>query len=66
MRITLMLDDDLVDEARRLTGIEETTALVRAGLEELIARETARRLVALGSTMPDATAPPRRRQRRNR
>ena len=44
MRTTLNLDDDLVALARRLTGIEEKTALVHAGLEALIARESARRL----------------------
>jgi hypothetical protein len=33
-----------------LTGIREKTALVRAGLEALIARESARRLAALGGT----------------
>ena len=36
-----------LDEARRLTRIDQKTALVRAGLEELIARESARRLAAL-------------------
>jgi Arc/MetJ family transcription regulator len=61
MRTTLILDDDLVARARRLTGIAEKTALVRAGLEALIAREAGRRLAALGGTMPDLTAPPRRR-----
>ena len=63
MRSTLNIDDDLLEEARRLTGIEEKTALVRAGLEALIAREGARRLAALGGTMPDAKAGRRRRSR---
>ena len=66
MRTTLILDDDLVARARRLTGIAEKTALVRAGLEALIAREAGRRLAALGGTMPDLTAPPRRRPGRRR
>jgi Arc/MetJ family transcription regulator len=61
MRTTLILDDALLEQARQLTGIEEKTALVRAGLEALIAREAARRLAALGSTMPDLEAIPRRR-----
>ena len=61
MRTTLVLDDALVEEARALTGIEEKTALVRAGLEALIARESARRLAALGGTMPHLTPVPRRR-----
>jgi len=61
MRTTLILDDVLLDRARRLTGIAEKTALVHAGLEALIAREAARRLAALGGTMPRARAAPRRR-----
>jgi Arc/MetJ family transcription regulator len=66
MRTTLILDDALVERARRLTGIDEKTALVRAGLEALIAREAARRLAALGGTMPDLVAAPRRRPARRR
>ena len=46
---------------RRLTGIDEKTALVHAGLEALIARAAARRLAALSGSMPDLTAVPRRR-----
>jgi len=66
MRTTLILDDALVERARRLTGIAEKTALVRAGLEALIAREAARRLAALGGTMPDLALAPRRRPARRR
>ena len=61
MRTTLNLDDDLVTRARRLTGIEEKTALLHAGLEALIARESARRLAALGGSQPGLRAPRRRR-----
>jgi Arc/MetJ family transcription regulator len=61
MRTTLNLNDDLVTRARRLTGIEEKTALVHAGLEALIARESARRLAALGGSQPGLRAPRRRR-----
>jgi hypothetical protein len=64
MRTTLILDDALVERARRLTGIDEKTALVRAGLEALIARAAARRLAALSGTMPDLTPAPRRRPAR--
>ena len=64
MRSTLNIDDDLVEEARRLTGIKEKTALVRAGLEALIAREIGRRLAALGGTQPDFEAAPRQRAQR--
>jgi Bacterial antitoxin of type II TA system, VapB len=61
MRTTLILDEKLVDRARALTGIEEKTALVHAGLEALIAREAAKRLAALGGTEPQLGPVPRRR-----
>lgn len=61
MRTTLILDDALIERARRLTGIDEKTALVHAGLEALIARAAARRLAALSGSMSDLTAVPRRR-----
>jgi len=61
MRTTIILNDALVEEARRLTGLTEKTALVHAGLEALIARESASRLADLGGTDPGATAGPRRR-----
>lgn len=61
MRTTLILDDALLARARHLTGLTEKTALVHAGLKALIAHEAARRLAALGGTMPKLAAPPRRR-----
>lgn len=48
MRTTLNIDDDLLEKAARLTGITEKTSLVRLGLQVLIARESAKRLVGLG------------------
>ena len=50
MRTTLNIDDALLREASRLTGVSEKTSLVRLGLEALIARESARRLARLGGT----------------
>jgi Arc/MetJ family transcription regulator len=61
MRTTLNLNAELLDTAVRLTGIKEKTALVHAALEALIARESARRLAALGGTMPKLRSIPRRR-----
>jgi len=61
MRTTLNLDDALIEEARRVTGLRAKTAIVHAGLEALIARENARRLAALGGSEPDLGAIPRRR-----
>ena len=48
MRTTLNLDGRLVEEAQRLTGITEKTALLRAGLEALIGQASARLLAAQG------------------
>lgn len=61
MRTTMILNEALIEEARRLTGLTEKTAIVHAGLEALIARESARRLAELGGSAPDATAGRRRR-----
>ena len=63
MRTTLNIDAALLTEAERLTRIREKTALVRAGLEALIARESAKRLAALGGTEPAFRAGRRRRPR---
>jgi Arc/MetJ family transcription regulator len=61
MRTTLILDDELVERARDLTGLKKKTAMVHAGLEALIARESARRLAALGGSERRLRQPPRRR-----
>jgi Arc/MetJ family transcription regulator len=61
MKTTLNIDDKLLAEAARFTGIKEKTALVNAGLKALITREAGRRLAALGGTDPKAKAGPRRR-----
>ena len=63
MRTTLELDDDLVEQARKLTGLIELEALVQEALKALIARESAKRLALLGGTEPQAKAPPRWRPR---
>jgi len=61
MKTTMILNDALLKRALELTGLKEKTAAVHAGLEALIARESARRLAKLGGTMPDLTLAPRRR-----
>lgn len=66
MKTTLNIDDDLLADARRLTKIHEKTALVRAGLQALIARESARRLAALGGTERALRPASRRRPARSR
>lgn len=66
MRTTLNLDEDLMKEAGRLSGIREKTALVRAGLQALISRESARRLAILGGSERGLRPIPRRRARKAR
>jgi Arc/MetJ family transcription regulator len=61
MRTTLIIEDELVERARELTGIDEKTALVHAGLQALIARESALRLAAMGGSQPELRSIPRRR-----
>ena len=61
MRTTLNIDDEMLDKASRLTGVKEKTALVRLGLEALIARESSRRLAKLGGTEKGLRPIPRRR-----
>lgn len=62
MRATLNVDDELVARASELTGIRERTALVRMGLEALIAQASARRLAKLGGTEKQLRPPRRRRE----
>ncbi len=61
MRTTVNLDEELVEEARRLTGLTEQTALIHEGLRALIERESARRLVRLGGSESALESVPRRR-----
>lgn len=61
MRTTVTVDDELVARARSLSGVSETSALMRQGLQTLVRVEAARRLAALGGSDPDAAAAPRRR-----
>lgn len=60
MRTTLNIEDNLIEQATKITGIKEKTALVKLGLEALIARESARRLAKLGGTQKQLQAIPRR------
>lgn len=63
MRTTINLDDQLLGEAQRITGMKERTALIHAGLRALIERESARRLAKLGGSEPGLKPVPRRRPR---
>ena len=62
MRTTVNIDDELMEAARKLIGIEEKAVLLRAGLKALIEQESARRLAKLGGSEPKLSSVSRRRQ----
>lgn len=64
MRTTLNINDELLEKARRLSGLKEKTAVVHAGLEALVALESARRLAALGGSEGQLRSVRRRRSAR--
>ena len=61
MRTTINLDDELLEAARRITGLDGRTALVNEGLRALVERESARRLARLGGSEEQLQPIPRRR-----
>ena len=61
MRTTINIDDDLLAEAQRLTGVKERTQIIRDALVALIERESALRLARLSGSEPDLAVPGRRR-----
>ena len=61
MRTTLNINDETLGKAAEVTGVKEKTTLVHMGLEALIAKESAKRLAALGGTEPQLRPVPRRR-----
>jgi Arc/MetJ family transcription regulator len=60
VRTTINLDDQLLDAARRITGMERRTDLIQEGLWALIERESARRLARLGGSEAQLHPVPRR------
>lgn len=63
MKITVNIDDHLLEQAQRLTGLKSRSALIREGMRALVERENARRLARLGGTEPQLKSVPRRRVR---
>lgn len=61
MRTTLTIDDELLEKAMNISGLNEKPALIRESLKALIEREAAKRLAALGGSEPGFEVPPRRR-----
>lgn len=61
MRTALVIDENLLAEAQRLTGLKEKAELMREALTALIERESARQLAKLGGIDPELNEIPRRR-----
>jgi len=53
MRVTINLDEKLLEEAREITGLTERTTLIHRGLRALIHRDASRRLALLEGSQPD-------------
>ena len=66
MRATIEIDDDLLREARRLTKVRHTRALVHEALRPFVLDTALRQIAALGGTMPGLKVAPRRRFRGKR
>ena len=64
MKTTVILKEDLLNEASRLTDIKGKTALIHAGLKALIAQASRRRLVSLGGTEKKLKVVSRRRSQK--
>lgn len=64
MRTTVTLDDDLVADAVAYSGVPDKSKLINLALDAYIRRMAAKRLVALGGTMPDLVVPARNSLRR--
>jgi len=60
MRTTVTLDDDLLDQAHKISGLTERSQLLRQALLALVQRESAQRLALLGGTEPQLKAAARR------
>ncbi|MBS3927639.1 MAG: type II toxin-antitoxin system VapB family antitoxin [Sphingomonadales bacterium] len=56
-----MSDHELWKQAELISGVKDRSELEHRVLTEFIQREAGRQLAALGGTMPNATAAPRRR-----
>ena len=61
MRTTLTLDDQLLAQAQKISGLTKRSQLLREALLALVQRESAHRLAQLAATEPQLTDIPRHR-----
>jgi Arc/MetJ family transcription regulator len=61
MRTTVTIDNDLYEEALRVSKLSKPSELVSESLQALIKQEKAKRLVVLGGSLPEFVTPVRNR-----
>lgn len=61
MRITVNIDNELLEQAQKLTNITSKSELVRRALKALVEKESAWRLAKMGGSQPDLKPVTRRR-----
>jgi Arc/MetJ family transcription regulator len=57
MRTTLTIDDQLLEQAQKISGLTDRTQLLREALLALVQRESAHRLAQLGGFEPQLVEP---------
>ncbi len=62
-KMTFNIQEDLLEDASKATGMKEKTALIHYGLKELIRKNAIKRLVERAGTDPKASVFPRKRPR---
>jgi len=60
MRTTINIDDDAFAKAKAFFGDMKPGEMINVALKEMVQRESAKRLAALGGSDPSASAPSRR------
>jgi len=61
MRTRVVLNDELFEKAKQMTGVAGKSELLHKALQSLVHLEASRRLAALGGTMPEPEDMPRTR-----
>ncbi|GHT79982.1 hypothetical protein FACS1894104_5320 [Actinomycetota bacterium] len=61
MRTTVFLDDNLVAEAKRLTGNNKTSRVLQEALREFVEKRNREWLATMGGSIPDLELVTRRR-----
>jgi Arc/MetJ family transcription regulator len=61
MRSTVLIDDDLVERAKEITGIKKTSPMLNEVLRDYIRRDSLKQLIDAKGSRPDLVMPARRR-----